>query len=426
MSSLDTTVGLTNMGNTCFLNAALQALMRCTATGPFFLAGAIPVRAESNKREMVVAFQTLMRDFWAVPPPLPGQRPSLMPGGFLQSLYRILHETGDDWHRRGQQSDAAEAIQHILEYLHDGMYRSVKMEMRGPSSTETQKSQMAALASWAQYYSKEYSEIIRDFQGQTRIRVKCGECGNQTEQFEPYLMIKAPIPGAEISGATAPTGADCVAGAYAPATINDYVCTPCGKRTNAVKQESISRLPPVCLMSLKRFVNVPRPPFGHELKKVRGRIEWDLDAFDMAPWMAFPRNPFTGTAEPSVLTTMAIIEHWGTLRAGHYRMFARTSTGWICCDDSSVAHVSQSEVITEDSYVAFMIPQHKVRAQMAAFEASVDALRSGAAAATGAATGAAATGATAAATGAATAAAATGAAAVPAPAAVPLPYARPA
>ena len=377
--TLDTTVGLTNMGNTCFLNAVLQALMRCASIGPLFLLGDIPVREASTKREMVVAFTTLMRDFWAVEPPPPGslQRPSMMPGGFLQSLYRILHETGDDWHRRGQQSDAPEALQHILEYLHDGMHRSVTMEFSGPAETEAQRSQMAALRSWGQYYGKEYSEIIREFQGQTRILIRCEECGNQTEGFEPYMMVKAPIPGAVLGSGTAPTLLQCLEEGYAPETIPDYVCTPCGKRTRAVKRESLSRVPPVTLVSLKRFINIPRPPFGYDIRKVRGRIVWDLDAFDIAPWKAFERDPFTGLADPSVLTTMAIIEHWGTLQGGHYRMFARTSTGWICCDDSSVTSVPQSDVLTEDSYVAFMVPRHKVQAQMRLFEGAVTTLRSG-------------------------------------------------
>jgi len=365
------------MGNTCFLNSALQALLRCAPIGPFFLSDRVTVREESSKKEMVVAFRTLMRDFWAVQPPPPGsgQRPSMMPGGFLQSLYRILHETGDDWHRRGQQSDATEAIQHILEYLHDGMYRPVVMEYSGDAVTANQRSQMAALHSWSAYYSKEYSPIIEQFYGQTRIVVKCTECDNETERFEPYLTVKAPIPGASVSGAAAPTLTQCVEEGFASETIDGYVCTPCGKRTKATKREFISRLPPVSLVSLKRFINLPRPPFGHELRKVRGRIAWDLDAFDMTPWKAFPRDPFTGLVEPSVLTTMAIVEHWGTMHGGHYRMFARTSTGWICCDDSSVTPVPQSDVITDDSYVAFMIPQHKVKAQMAAFEAAVTALR---------------------------------------------------
>lgn len=390
-SLLDSTVGLTNMGNTCFLNAALQALLRCASTGPLFLSDTLHIRAESNKREMVDAFQTLMHDFWIVsPPPLTSmQRPSLMPGGFLQSLYNILRETGDDWHRRGQQSDASEAIQHILEYLHDALYRKVVMETRGATDTPSQISQIKALESWSTFFSKEYSPIVENFYGQTRIGIKCSECGNETERFEPYLMLKPGIPGAEVSGGLAPTVAQCMTEEFAPEEIHGYECLKCAKKTLATKQVLISRLPPVALVAIKRFINVPRTfGGGIETRKVRGRIVWDLDNFDFSPWYAFPRNPFTGRKETGQYTTMSIIEHHGNLNGGHYLMYTRTDDGWLRCDDSSVSRVPQEEVITQDSYIAVMVPSGSKVSTSRLFEAAVAELRSpvaGAGAAAGAA-----------------------------------------
>ena len=413
-SLLGTTVGLTNMGNTCFLNAALQALLRCTPTGPLLLSDDLHIREESNKREMVHAFRTLMHDFWIVnPPPLTSmQRPSLMPGGFLQSLYTVLRETGDDWHRRGQQSDAAEAIQHILEYLHDALYRRVVMETRGLADTPSQISQIKALESWSTFFAKEYSPIVENFYGQTRIGIKCSVCGNETERFEPYLMLKPGIPGAEVSGGLAPTVTQCMNEEFAPEDIPGYDCLKCAKKTTATKQVLISRLPPVALVAIKRFINVPRTfGGGIETRKVRGKIVWDLDAFDFSPWYAFPRNPFTGRKETGQYTTMSIIEHHGNLNGGHYLMYTRTDDGWLRCDDSSVMRIPQEEVITQDSYIAVMVPSGTRESTTRAFEATVAELRRPAAAGGATVAGTAVAGATVAGAGGATVAGGTAVAA---------------
>ena len=374
-STLDSSVGLTNMGNTCFLNSALQALLRCARMSSIFLSDDVPIREESNKKEMVVAFRTLMRDFWAVraPPLSSPQRPSLMPGGFLQSLYTVLRETGDDWHRRGQQSDAAEAMQHILEYLHDGMYCSVRMEISGSATTPAQMSQRKALESWITYHKKEHSDIVETFTGQTRIVITCCECHTESERFEPNLMLKPPIPGAKAAGGPPPTLLQCMEEGFAPEEIPDYHCLKCEKKGRAIKREQIARLPPVQLVAIKRFINIG--PYGTQQRKVRGRIPWNLDAFDFSPWCAFSRNPYTGHSEPKVYRTEAIIEHHGSMGGGHYLMYNRTSDGWIQCDDSSVSVVPADSVVTEDSYIALMVPAHTNEAEKRTFAASVEALR---------------------------------------------------
>jgi ubiquitin C-terminal hydrolase len=377
-STLDTSVGLSNMGNTCFLNSALQALMRCSEVGTFFLSDEVQIREKSAKKEMVLAFRTLMRDFWSIRAPLSGpQRPSLTPGGFLQSLYTVLRETGDDWHRRGQQSDAMEALQHILEYLHDGMYRSVSMEVHGPATTAAQRSQKAALESWIAFHAKEYSEIVELFGGQTRIVVTCCECNTESEKFEPNMMLKPPIPGAKVAGGPAPTLAQCFEEGFAPEEIADYHCLKCEKKGKAVKREQISRLPPIQLVAVKRFINVPgRGPMGIEQRKVRGRIHWDLDSFDLLPWYAFSRNPYTDKREAGLYKTTAIIEHHGSMGGGHYLMYNRTSdNAWVRCDDSSVATVPASSVITDDSYIAVMVRVSASEKELAKFASSVEALR---------------------------------------------------
>ena len=369
---LNTPVGLTNMGNTCFLNSALQALLRCPPLISCFLTYDIPIRDKSNKKDMVSAFNTLLRDFWSVVAKQ-GQRPSLAPGGFLGSLYKTLRDADDDWHSRGRQSDASEAISKLLEYLHDAMYYQVEMGTKGVSVTESHNSQVKAIESWQTFFQKEYSPIVKNFYGQARSTITCVVCGTCSERFEPFLTIKAPIPGAEMEGATVPTLSMCLEKAYASEEIPDYDCATCKQKTKATKQETITHLPDVVLVAIKRFVAIPG---GHGIvtKKVRGKVEWDLDETDFLPYRTFPRDPITGVsraemADANKYSTVAVIEHSGTMEFGHYEMYSRSGVGassqWIHCNDSFVGDVPVQNVITKDSYVMVMVPKNR-RAEMEA------------------------------------------------------------
>jgi ubiquitin C-terminal hydrolase len=364
-------VGLVNLGNTCFLNAVLQALRYSPPIAEIFLKHVdrdVTLREESDRKGIVTAFQTLMRDFWTISAPA-GRTPSLVPRGFLFHLHTVLRDTEDDWYRPGQQCDAAEAITYILNSLHDGMYRRVKMDVAGEASSTEEASHIKAIQSWASFFSREFSPIVTHFNGQTQITVTCTECGNISERYEPWLMLKAPIPGAETAGGPAPTLEACLDHCFAAETIEGYACDGCKKRTTAKKQERLSHLPPVVILSIKRFTNA-----GH---KIRGKIPWDVDALDLSPWTAFARDPFTDSRERPVYETFAVIEHHGFTHGGHYRMFAREGGAtWLEYDDSSVREVPPDAVVTADSYVAFLMPRLHAGAMRGTLAAHVGAARS--------------------------------------------------
>jgi ubiquitin C-terminal hydrolase len=350
MEPFHTTIGLANVGNTCFLNVILQALriappmVQMTLTD---LEHPIPLREESKKRELVVAFQTLMQDFWKARIP-DGRQPTMIPRGFVHAFYNVLRANDDDWHSPGEQSDAAEVLQYILEGMHDGMYKKVRMEVQGDAFTSEDAQQIKAIQSWSDFHSKEYSSIIHNFYGQSQITVECTNCGNKNQRYEPWLVIKAPIPGSTKAGAPAPSMHECLAAAFNTEIIDDYACEKCKDKHKATITSRISRMPAVLFVSLKRFTNM-----GH---KVRGRIPWDLDSTNFRDFTAFRRDPFTNTTHDPEYETFAVIEHLGGLRGGHYRMYARQGD-WYMYDDSSVHIVPPERVITDDSYIACMIPR---------------------------------------------------------------------
>jgi len=360
-------IGLSNIGNTCFLNVILQALRHSPPINTIFLneRDVVP-REESNRKQLLAAFQTLLRDFWTIRAP-PGARPSLAPHGFFHSLHTVLRETDDHWYRPGQQCDAAEALQYILDSLHDAMYRRVRMEVSGAAVSNEEQSQVKALTSWSEFFAREYSPIVSNFNGQCQIKITCTACGNISERFEPWLMLKAPIPGADVVGGPAPTMRACLDEAFKSEDIEDYACDKCKCKTRATKSEQISRLPPVTIVTIKRFTNA-----GH---KVRGLIPWDLDSLDFAPWLAFARDPFTNTSYNSEYETFAVIEHHGSTFGGHYRMYARRGADWTEYDDSSAIPVSPDRVVTPDSYILLLMPKKSVEHMSASMDAVIGKYR---------------------------------------------------
>lgn len=368
---LSTRIGLANLGNTCFLNATLQALRLSPPIGEIFLGAndtSVVRRTDSKKREMASAFQTLMRDFWSTPV-AEGSCPTLVARGFLHSMHIQLRENDEHWYRPGQQADAAEALQYIMDSLHDAMYKRVKMEIVGSVGITggEELSQVKAIQSWTDFFSKEYSPIVQNFNGQTQICIQCSACGYKSERYEPWLMIKAPIPGGNVPGSTAPVMTDCLTAAFEPEIIEDYQCDKCKERTKATMTNRISRLPPITILTLKRFTNTGQ--------KICGKIAWDINHLDFSPWKAFRRDPFCDSHDPPIYETFAVIDHMGSSRGGHYIMHAKQNDEWIEYDDSGVRPAHPDRIVNEGSYIAFLMPKTKKDSMNADFARHIEELR---------------------------------------------------
>lgn len=366
METLDTRIGLQNLGNTCFLNVVLQALRLCPAVGSIFLGPDLAPRQASKKRDILPGFQTLMKDFWKKAP-AENEKSIMVPRGFFQTLTRVLRETDDDWYHHGQQADAAEAFQYLIDGLHDATYRRVIMNVRGTAKNDEEKSQMKALESWAQFYGKEYSPLINNFYGQSQVKVTCDTCRTVSERYEPWLMLKAPIPGSEVAGGPAPNMDACIRAAFAPETIEDYHCDNCKKKSIAQMTTQISRLPPFLIVALKRFTNAGQ--------KVRGKIAWNLDSTDFSKVMAFHRNPFGEAKLEREYTTVSVIEHIGGVHGGHYHMYNRQKDKWYNYDDSSTRQVPPEQVVNDDSYIMIMVPKENMEQMFKEFQGTIERFR---------------------------------------------------
>ena len=330
-------VGLANLGQTCYLNAVMQSIRYCPEVANYFINDKHKQHLKMDRisAPVVVEMADVVKGMWTADVRF---RASMAPRGFINSITRASRDR-DFSILSGGQADSGEFLQFLLESLHYGVARSVQMDVVGLAKSKLDELHIKSLESWRQFHQKEYSPIIENFYGQTLCTVTCSRCSNKTTTFEPWAMLKVPVPK------DSQTINDCITEFLEPEQIPDYECSTCGIGTKgpATKEHTISKLPPNIIIQLKRFKS--------NGNKIRGLVKLNLESTNMSNWLSFP-----GTSRNTnpIYTTYAVVEHHGGSRGGHYINYCRHGDKWLCYDDTNIGVVDSDRVINEDSYIIFM------------------------------------------------------------------------
>jgi ubiquitin carboxyl-terminal hydrolase 8 len=332
--------GLANLGNTCYLNSTVQALR---FSGPFAAYFGTEewkrhAHPERNAHDLVVEMAGITASLCKEGSTV------VVPHKFAQCFIRHASEINDEI-GYGAQADAAEALHILLDTLHMQQACEVRMDITGSASTQEHRDFIKSLESWTSFFRKEYSPLVDTFYGQTQTNVICGSCNATSTRYEPWNVLKVPIPGADKAGALAPTLQECIRANFASETIDDYACDACKGRSKSHITRAVSRFPSHLILSLNRFTNAGA--------KVRAKIPYDPTNIDLGEWRAWP------SLQPSTLASYrlyATVEHLGSSRGGHYCMRAldRTTDTWNIFDDSRVGPSPAGGVAGPDTYILFL------------------------------------------------------------------------
>jgi ubiquitin carboxyl-terminal hydrolase 2/21 len=333
------TRGLANVGNTCYLNSAIQLLRHAEPLRRLFADEGWKRWRHEDRKALALTDETAAL-IAALNSPVDDGVRALVPRRFVAEFVRFGREFNDQI-AIGAQADAAEAVQIILDALHTQLSREVRMQIQGDRQTREQREMIASLESWTTFFRKEYSPIIEHFFGQTQTTVVCDSCRGTSTRCEPWSVLKLPIPGADKAGSPAPTLQECMAANFATETLEDYQCDACKTRGPARMMHALSRFPDHLVLSLKRFTNTGA--------KVRARIPYDEHLIDLSAWRAWPT--MQGLQRYRVMGT---IEHLGGSRGGHYCMRAMEGDKWYTYDDGQVHATAAGGQAGPDTYVLLL------------------------------------------------------------------------
>jgi ubiquitin carboxyl-terminal hydrolase 2/21 len=330
--------GLKNLGNTCFLNSCMQALVHTYEIHELLNKQAINDRLNAGLKPLDARifkeWKELTETMWS-------GNGAVQPVKFVSAVQQVAHKKGVDIFTGWAQNDVTEFLRFIVNCFHTSIARGVKVNITGNPATSTDKLAVKCYEMLNTTFSKEYSEIQDLFYGIIVSDISNVKTGiSQSLKPEQYFILDLPIPAKD-------------------GTINLYDCIDeftkkellngdnqwynetTRTKEDVHKQIRFWNFPKILVVMLKRF--------DARGRKTNNLVDFPLTGLDLSKYVEdyFPNK--------YVYDLYGICNHMGSTEGGHYTAFVKNMMGkWSYCNDESVSIMSNlTQMITPMAYCLF-------------------------------------------------------------------------
>jgi len=185
--------GLTNLGNTCYANAAMQCLGYMPLIRSYLISGQYKTNGDLNRHNplgtsgrVLEELAELLRILWS------GKYSARAPVRFKTQLGKARSQfSGTD------QQDAQELLNAVFDALHEDSNRVLKKPIVPPLEDSWVKNTglpRVGLEAWRRFLRRNRSFIANIAMGQVLNRVTCPNCNYCSRNFDPFNMLSIPFP----------------------------------------------------------------------------------------------------------------------------------------------------------------------------------------------------------------------------------------
>eukprot|EP00978_Attheya_sp_CCMP212_P024303 scaffold76138_cov53-Attheya_sp.AAC.4 len=343
-------IGLQNLGNSCFLNSILQCMNQMEPLTQYFLKGAY--QRDLNRNNVLGsggvvarAYAELLNDMWS------GEYSILAPRLLKQTVASFAPQFNNVY-----QHDSQEFFSFLMDGIHEDLNRVKKKPYVEASEGLGRDDEVVAMESWRKHLLRHDSIIVDHSQGMHRSHLTCPHCGKESIKFDVFSSISLPLNTDEKDDSAPISLSACLDDFITGEQLdeeNAWYCPKCKKHVCALKMIALWNTPDILVLHLKRFSfkNCQRRRVLLR-SKVERKVEFPVDSFDMSPYVLGPIDP----EAPPIYKLCGVSEHSGaTANSGHYTATVRNSKDgkWYRLNDSQVGTSSGDAAITGGAYVLF-------------------------------------------------------------------------
>jgi ubiquitin carboxyl-terminal hydrolase 2 len=326
--------GLTNLGNTCFLNSCMQVISHTYELNKFLELETYKKRL-NNKYDsaLLIEWDELRKILWK-------ENCIVSPVKFVKTVQKLAEIKENNLFTGHQQNDLTEFLIFVIDCFHNALSREVNMNIQGNPENDRDKIAILCFDKIKQMYSKDYSEIWNMFYGIQISNLTSIDTNKIISMVpEPYFIVNLPIPLDNKS----PTIIDCfdlyVDGEIMDgdnSILNEYT----GKKEEAKKNLIFWSFPTILVIDIKRF--------NSSNKKNQILIDFPLTNLNLSKYVIGYNK------ESYIYDLYGVCNHSGSSLGGHYTSFVKNANGkWYEYNDTSVKEIHEKEIISPKAYCFF-------------------------------------------------------------------------
>jgi ubiquitin carboxyl-terminal hydrolase 8 len=324
--------GLTNMGNTCFINSCMQIISHTYELNNF-LDNESYKKKLKNKYDsaLLLEWDNLRKILWT-------ENCIVSPGKFIKTIQKVAHLKKVEIFTGYSQNDASEFLLFLIDCFHNALSREIKITVTGNPENETDNLAVKCFEMIKNCYAKDYSEIWNLFYAVHVSQISRSDNGKiLSTNPEPYFMVDLPIPPDNKS----PSLIDCFNYYVEGEVIQNYKDEETNETIDIKKKILFWSFPNILAIDLKRF--------NSRFQKNQIHITFPIDELDLSPYViGYKKDNYK-------YELYGVCNHSGGVMGGHYTSYVKNANGkWYHYNDNSVSEVGiEGSIISPKAYVLF-------------------------------------------------------------------------
>lgn len=343
--------GIINMNNTCFISSALQCILRIQPLFEYF-------QHNIYLNEIIDSCSTFEKQFLETTRNLfltyhKSNCKKIQVEKFCKLVPHIF-----SGYEIGNQEDVQEFLSIFFEKLNyllnrakkikknkrltntlDSKFKNNELDETGVIKNDLRRQ---SSKNWKNYLSKNKSVIIDIFQGQSLTQLKCLDCKESKNIFDPIMYLSVPVKNEKYENLE--NLDKCLDEYFKEEKVEGLNCENCKTKKTFNKIQSFSKSPNFLIIHLKRFYYKKG-----DIHKTDHLIDFPLENLNITKYCLLNKRKV-------FYRLFAISCHEGNTDYGHYYTFATDNNNtWFLFNDDNFEMYDQKKIVNNNAYLLFYV-----------------------------------------------------------------------